>query len=140
MHSSMRALKESSIDVSETDADDPVVTLSDDVVTLRPWSRDDAGFIADASADPAIRRYSVPHDRRGHPTSPLSITDAEATIDEFAADWRAFATTGTPSGVAFAIVDARSGEVAGMCGVDDWSGQDVAQIGYWLATSARRGG
>ena len=44
----------------ETDGDDPVVTLSDDVVTLRPWSRDDAGFIADASADPAIRRYSVP--------------------------------------------------------------------------------
>ena len=117
--------------------DDPVVTLSDDVVTLRPWSRDDAGFIADASADPAIQRYSVPHDRRGHPTPPLSITDAEATIDEFAANWRAFATTGRPSGVAFAITDARSGEVAGMCGVDDWSTEDVAQIGYWLAASAR---
>src|SRR5207247_1280773 len=94
MHSSKRALKKSSIDVRQTDADDPVVTLSDDVVTLRPWSRDDAGFIADACADPAIRRYSVPHDRRGHPTPPLSITDAEATIDEFAANWRAFATTG----------------------------------------------
>jgi RimJ/RimL family protein N-acetyltransferase len=123
--------------VPEMDADDPVVTLSDDVVTLRPWSRDDAGFIADASADPAIRRYSVPHDRRGHPTPPLSITDAEAAIDEFAVNWQAFATTGTPSGVAFAIVDARSGEVAGMCGVDDWSTEDVAQIGYWLATRAR---
>ena len=34
----------------EADADNPVVTLSDDVVTLRPWSREDAGFIADASA------------------------------------------------------------------------------------------
>ncbi len=134
---SKRALKVSSIDVPETDADDPVVTLSDDVVTLRPWSRDDAGFIADASADPAIRRYSVPHDRHGHPTPPLSITDAEATIEEFAANWRAFATTGTPSGVAFAIMGARSGEVAGMCGVDDWSTEDVAQIGYWLAASAR---
>ena len=78
----------------ETDADDPDVTLSDDVVTLRPWSRDDAGFIANATADPAIQRYSVPHDRRGHPTPPLSITDAQATIDEFAANWRAFATTG----------------------------------------------
>ena len=121
----------------ETDADDPGVTLSDDVVTLRPWSRDDAEFIANASADRAIRRYSVPHDRRGHPTPPLSITDAEATIDEFAANWRAFATTGTPSGVAFAIMGARSGEVAGMCGVDDWSTEDVAQIGYWLAASAR---
>jgi RimJ/RimL family protein N-acetyltransferase len=123
--------------VGETDGDDPVVTLSDDVVTLRRWSRDEAGFIADACADPAIRRYSVPHDRHGHPTPPLSITDAEATIDEFAANWRAFATTGTPSGVAFAIVDARSGEVAGQCGVDGWSPEDVAQIGYWLAPSAR---
>jgi RimJ/RimL family protein N-acetyltransferase len=122
---------------SHANADDPLVALSDDVVTLRPWSRDDAGFIADASADPAIRRYSVPHDRRGHPSPPLSITVAETTIDEFAANWRAFATTGTPSGVAFAITDARSGEVAGMCGVDQWSTEDVAQVGYWLAASAR---
>jgi RimJ/RimL family protein N-acetyltransferase len=126
--------------VRETDADDSVVTLSDGVVTLRPWSKDEAAFVADASSDPAIRRYSVPHDRRGHPTPPLSITDAEATIDEFAANWRAFATTRTPSGVAFAIMDARSGQVAGMCGVDDWSKEDVAQIGYWLAASARRRG
>ena len=93
----------------ETDADDPGVTLYDDVVTLRPWLRDDAGFIANAGADPAIRRYSNPHDRRGHPTAPPSITDAEATIDEFAANWRAFATTGTPSGIAFAIIGERSG-------------------------------
>ena len=83
-----------------TGADDPGVTLSDDVVTLRPWSREDAGFIADASADPAIRRYSVPHDRHGHPIPPPSVTDAEATIDELTTKWRAFASTGTPSGVA----------------------------------------
>jgi RimJ/RimL family protein N-acetyltransferase len=126
-----------SIDVGDTGADDPVVTLSDDVVTLRPWSRADAGFFADATADPAIRRYSVPHDRRGHPIPPLSISNVGATIDEFAANWQAFATTGRPSGVAFAIADASSGEVAGMCGVDDWSKEDVAQIGYWLAASAR---
>ena len=122
------------------DADDPVPVLSDDVVTLRPWSRDDAAFIANASADPAIQRYSVPHDRRGHPTPPLSITDAEATIDGFAASWRAFATTGRPSGVAFAIMDATARDVVGMCGVDDWSTEDVAQIGYWLAPRARRRG
>src|SRR3954447_14273728 len=120
----------------ETNADSRVA-LSDDVVTLRPWSRDDAGFIFDASADPAIQRYSVPHDRGGHPSPPRSITDAEATIDELAANWSAFATTGTPSGVAFAITDARSGELAGMCGVDHWSTEDVAQVGYWLAASAR---
>lgn len=121
----------------ESDAADPGVTLSDDVLTLRPWTRDDAAFIANASSDPAIRRYSSPHDRRGHPAPPPSITEAGATIDEFAAKWRAFATTGTTSGVAFAIMDKRSGEVAGMCGVDDWSSEDVVQIGYWLAASAR---
>jgi RimJ/RimL family protein N-acetyltransferase len=126
--------------VREPVADDPIVTLTDGVVTLRPWSRDDAWFIADASADPAIRRYSVPHDRRGYPIPPVSITDAEAAIDELATAWQAFAATGTLSGVAFAIIEANSGEVAGMCGVDDWSKEDVAQIGYWLAPGARRRG
>lgn len=113
------------------------VTLSYGVVTLRQWGRDDAAFIADATADPAIRRYSVRHDRHGHPDPPLSIAGAEATIGEIAARWETFATTGTPSGVAFAITDAASGELAGMCGVDDWSDEDVAQIGYWLVPSAR---
>ena len=116
--------------------DTPVVTLSDDIVTLRPWSRDDAGFMAKASADPAIRRYNGVLDRLGLPTPPLSIMDAEAVIDEFALNWRAFATTETPSGAAFAITDARSGDVVGCCGVDDWSKADVAQFGYWIAPSA----
>jgi RimJ/RimL family protein N-acetyltransferase len=127
---SARRPRTRSVDVREKGGDDPVVTLSDEVVTLRPWSRDEAGFIADACADPAIRRYnSVP--------TPYSVTDAAATIDEFASNWRAFARTGTPSGVAFAIVDATSGELAGQCGVDDWSKADVAQFGYWLAPTAR---
>ena len=49
---------EESLDVSEKGGDARVVTLSDDIVTLRPWSRDDAWFMAEASADPAIRRYN----------------------------------------------------------------------------------
>jgi RimJ/RimL family protein N-acetyltransferase len=113
------------------------VTLSDDVVTLRPWLRNDAQFMAEASADPAIRRYNGVLDRLGRPAPPLSAADAEAVIDEFTVIWRAFATTGKPSGVAFAILDAGSGELAGCCGVDDWSRADVAQFGYWLAASAR---
>lgn len=125
------------MDMSESDADGPVVTLTDDTVTLRPWSREDAWFMAEASADPAIRRYNGVLDRLGHPAPPLSTTDAEAVIDEFASSWRAFATTGTPSGVAFAILDARSGEPAGCCGVDDWSKSDVAQFGYWIGANAR---
>jgi RimJ/RimL family protein N-acetyltransferase len=119
------------------DADHPVVTLSDDVVTLRPWSTDDAWFMVESFAEPAIRRYNGGLDRLGRPTSPLSIVDAEAVIDEFASNWRAFATTETPSGVAWAIVDARSGDLVGGCGVDEWSKADVAQFGYWIAAGAR---
>ena len=113
------------------------MVLSDDVVTLRAWSSDDAQFIADACADPAIRRYSVPHDRRGHPIPAVSVTDAASTIDDLTARSQEFAATGRPSGVAFAITDAASGAIAGMCGIDDWSTEDVAQIGYWLAPTAR---
>ena len=125
------------MDMSESDADGPVVTLSDDTVTLRPWSREDAWFMAEASADPAIRRYNGVLDRLGRPAPPLSRTDAEAVIDEFASSWRAFATTGTPTGAAFAVLDAKSGELAGCCGVDDWSKSDVAQFGYWIGANAR---
>jgi RimJ/RimL family protein N-acetyltransferase len=117
--------------------DNPLVTFSDGLVTLRPWSRDDDRFMAGASADPAIRRYNGSHDRLGHPTPPLSTTDAEAVIDQFVLNWRAFPATGTPSGVAFAILDESSGELVGCCGVDDWSKEDVAQFGYWIAPTAR---
>ncbi len=123
--------------VTEGDADGAVVILSDDVVTLRPWSSGDAAFLGRASADPVIRRYNGVLDRRGHPVPPLSTSGAEAVIDELVLSWRAFATTGAPSGVAFAIVDARSGEPVGCCGVDDWSRADVAQLGYWIAAAAR---
>lgn len=104
---------------------------------LRPWSRNDAPFMAEASSDPAIQRYNGRHDRLGRPTPPLSTTDAVAAIDQFASDWRAFAATGAPSGVAFAILDERSGDLVGCCGVDDWTNEDVAQFGYWIAPSAR---
>ena len=119
------------------DADNPVVTLSDDMVTLRPWSKADAGFMADAYADPMILRYNGVLDRGGRPAPPLSITDAEVVIGEFSAKWRAFSTTEIPPGVAFAITGARSGDLVGCCGVDDWSKSDVAQIGYWITASAR---
>ena len=35
------------------------------------------------------------------------------------------------------ITDARSGEPVGCCGVDDWTEEDVAQLGYWIAADAR---
>jgi RimJ/RimL family protein N-acetyltransferase len=113
------------------------VTLSDDVVTLRPWSRDDAGFMAAAFADPDVRRYNGVVDGLGRPAPPLSTVDAERVIDGFASSWRAFSTGGTATGVAFAIVAEQSGELVGGCGVDEWSTADVAQFGYWLAPGAR---
>ena len=119
---------------------DGTVTLSDGVVTLRSWSREDAGFMAEASADPAIRRYNGKLDRLGRPAPPLSTAAAEAVIDGFALGWRTFATTGSPSGVVFAITNARSGAPAGCCGVDGWSQADVAQFGYWIAPDARGNG
>ncbi len=125
------------VDALEADADNPAMLLSDGVVTLRPWSRDDAGFMVEAFADPAIRRYNGVLDRLGQPAPPLSMAGAEAVIDEFAASWRSFAQTGVPTGVAFAITDAKSGDLAGCCGVDNWSKADVAQFGYWIAPTAR---
>jgi RimJ/RimL family protein N-acetyltransferase len=93
--------------------------------------------MAEASADPAIRRYNGVHDRKGLPAPPLSVLEAEAAIDRFSLSWRALAATGTRVGVAFAITDAGIGEVVGCCGIDDWTKEDVAQFGYWLAPGAR---
>jgi len=118
-------------------SDGQPLTLSDGTVSLRPWSREDAKFLAEASADPAIRRYNGDHDRQGFPAPPPSTTDAEAVIRRFEEAQRSFAATGDPTGVAFVIVDATSGEPVGCCGVDDWSKEDVAQFGYWIAPSGR---
>jgi RimJ/RimL family protein N-acetyltransferase len=93
--------------------------------------------MAEASADPAIRRYNGVHDRHGRPAPPLSILEAEAAIDQFVLSWRGFAASGTAAGVAFAMTDAGTGELIGCCGVDDWSKEDVAQFGYWVTADAR---
>ncbi|MBI2710318.1 MAG: GNAT family N-acetyltransferase [Actinobacteria bacterium] len=105
------------------------VTLSDDVVVLRPWNPADAKFLTTASQDPAIQRYNGP--------PPESLADAILIIQRIEACWRTFHAKGDPTGTAFAIVDAASGEPVGMCGIDNWSNTDVAQFGYWLAADAR---
>lgn len=125
------------MNVSENGGEGPVVTLSDDVVTVQPWSTRDAGFMAEASADPGVRRYNGGHDRLGRPAPIPSTADAGAVIDQFAVNWRAFTAAGNPSGVAVAILDASSDELVGCCGVDDWSKEDVAQFGYCIAAGAR---
>ena len=122
------AVPTSGAGVTQPDGDPPLLTLSDDVVLLRPWTRSEASFIAEASRDPLIERYNSP---------PRSLPDAVALIESFERKRETFAVSGNPTGVAFAIVDAASGELAGMCGVDGWSRTDVAQFGYWLAAPAR---
>ena len=110
--------------------DDPVVTLSDGVAMLRPWSKSDAGFLrthAPTQRSGGTTRFRL---RRGR-------SDAAALIDEFELAWRTFASSGTPSGVAFAIADAASADLVGRCGIDEWSKADVAQFGYWIAATAR---
>ena len=113
------------------------VVLSDGRILLRPWTREDAQFLAEAGADPAIREYNGNHDRHGQPDPVPSTAQAQATISEFEQNLGAFATSGTPVGVAFVIEDVESGQPLGCCGVDDWTGEDVAQIGYWLVPGGR---
>ena len=115
--------------VTEPRAGRPPVTLSDGVVVLRPWKRSDARFLWEASRDRAIERYNGP--------APESVADAVSAIAGIKRRWRAFEDEGDHTGIAFVIVDATSGEAVGMCGVDEWSGTDVARFGYWLEADAR---
>jgi RimJ/RimL family protein N-acetyltransferase len=93
--------------------------------------------MAAACGDAQIRRYNGPRDEHGQPDPPPTIAVAERTIQRFASSRRAFIATGDPTGVAFAITDAASGQLMGCCGVDSWIGNADAQFGYWLAPSAR---
>ena len=113
------------------------VVLFDGRILLRPWTREDAQFLADASADPAIRQYNGNHDRHGQPDPVPSTSQAQMMIADFEQNLVSFATGGTPGGVAFVIEDVESGQPVGCCGVDDWTGEDVAQIGYWLVAGGR---
>jgi len=124
--------------VSSESGDGSIVVLTDGTVTLRPWRQDDAWFMAEASADPAIHRFNGTLDRLGYPAPPMSVQEAEAVIREFTSSWQAFATSATPhAGAAFAIVDATTNELLGCCGLDDWSNADVVQFGYWIGPRAR---
>jgi RimJ/RimL family protein N-acetyltransferase len=126
------------VNVHDTVSDNAVVTLSDGVVTLRPWRQEDAAFMVEAFADPAIRRYNGNLDRQGNPGPLLTLAEAEATIHHFSSKWEEFSASGVPSaGVAFAITDATSGELVGCTGLDDWTDADVAQFGYWIVPAGR---
>jgi RimJ/RimL family protein N-acetyltransferase len=95
---------------------------SDGVVLLRPWERGDAETLVEAlDGDPEIARWldQVPQ--------PYRRSDALAYI-------------GGLGESAFAVTDARTGEVLGSVGVRFNETGDVGEIGYWLRESARKRG
>lgn len=104
--------------------------ISDGMLTLRPWVAADEGFLLEASADPAIQRYSLSRSR------PLTTVEAKEQCRDLESTWLTTHATGRPTG-SLVITDAATGVSLGQCGIDGWSPGDVAQIGYWLAPAAR---
>jgi RimJ/RimL family protein N-acetyltransferase len=109
---------------------DAGVELTDGVVSLRPWTMDDAEFLHAACRDADIRRFWL--------REPLeTVDDARVVIDAIAAAWDEYRSSGTMKGLAFLIADATSQARLGLCGVDEWFADDTVQIGYFLAAVAR---
>jgi RimJ/RimL family protein N-acetyltransferase len=104
--------------------------ISDGVITLRAWVAGDASFLLEASADPAIQRYSLSRPR------PFTAAEAKEELRDCESTWWTTDALGRPSG-SLVITDAATGVSLGQCGIDGWSPGDVAQIGYWLTPKAR---
>jgi RimJ/RimL family protein N-acetyltransferase len=94
-------------------------TLTDAVVTLRPWrDGDEPAIVECVDGEPEITRWldRVPQ--------PYTLEDARGYI----------AGLGEES---FAITDATTGRVLGSIGAHWNESGDVAEIGYWLRADAR---
>lgn len=106
----------------------PQPTLTDGVVTLRPWRDADSDAVHAACQDEQIQQWTtVP--------SPYQLTDAEEFIQSAQESWDA----GTEA--PFAVVSAADGTLVGSCGlvrVDQR--EQVGEVGYWVAPWARRRG
>src|ERR1700687_3186521 len=104
-------------------------SLSDGVVTLRPWHDDFAPALAERINDQAVAEFmdTIPQ--------PYSLADAHDFIGRSREGWL---TGETPT---FAIfVDGIDGATGGL-GVH-WSEREhgVAEVGYWVAAAARGAG
>lgn len=107
-----------------------VTVIHDGGIALRGWTALDVSFLVEASADPAIRRYSL---SRAHPFTAL---DAQEQLRDDASYRLSTDTAGRPSG-SLVIEDAVTHVAYGQCGIDGWSPDGEAQIGYWLVPEAR---
>ncbi len=102
---------------------DHEITLTDGVVTLRPWRRDDAPAVLAACQDPLIARFlPIPQ--------PYTEADARSFVETRRRDWE------TEDERSFAIVDAASDELLGSIARHGPTGHR-ATFGYWLAPQAR---
>ena len=102
---------------------DPEVTLTDGVVTLRPWGPGDAGAVFAACQDPLIARF-VPIPQ------PYTEADARQFVEIRRRDWDA------DDERSFAIVDPASDDLLGAIARHGPLGHR-ATFGYWLAPEAR---
>lgn len=102
---------------------EPETSLSDGVVTLRPWRPADAPAVFDACQDPLIARF-VPIPQ------PYELSNAVAFVE------RHGEALFDAEEVGFAIVDPATGKLLGAIARHGPFGHR-AQFGYWLAPSAR---
>ena len=104
----------------------PDPPLTDGVIALRRWTRDDIGFVVEACQDPEVSRYS--------PAIPFPYTKADAV------GWleNQEPTRLAGKGVDFAVTHAATGELFGAIGLNNVSEMQMsATTGYWLARQAR---
>lgn len=101
-------------------------TLTDGVVTLRPFRPEDADDVARACDDPVSARWlPLP--------SPYTRADGVAYVSEVVPQGWAAGTEAT-----FAVTDAASGELLGDCGLKlQRRALGLGEVGYWTAPWAR---
>lgn len=101
-------------------------TLTDGVVTLRPWDTSDAADMTRAFADAAIGEW-LPI------ASPHTLTQAETWLDETVPTWWVMGMR-----VALAVTDAGTGELLGSVGLSTQERADGrGELGYWTAPWGR---
>ena len=106
----------------------PSEPISDGVVALRAFRREDAPAIAAACTDPDIARWT---------TIPAEYTEADAHA--YLGGQRERLEAGESIGLA--IAEAESGKLTGAIGLTHFEWEDArAEIGYWVAPWARRRG
>ncbi len=109
------------------DAPSPARTLSDGVISLRPWREDDAAeLVAALDGDGEIARWleAIPQ--------PYTAADARAWVAQAIRAWHE--GTSAP----FAVVDAKTGRLLGGMGVR-WIDRvnAIGEAGYWVRAASR---